>query len=672
MKLDSFRIQKYKSIIDSGWVDLEQLTVLVGKNESGKTSLLKALHKFNPFHEEDYIFATEWPRGLRKERDKNFSVCSCKFILTDDEKTELSDVLDNDFKEDFVEIHKSYKGEFEIVDPNEHFPEKLHPHVVDEIVESLSLPETDVAPAFKEEATKIKDEAIAICRKGTYSTLEELQGAISERLTPQMSPNGQPLFQNEQTWVQELSTKIQEAKKKHEETMTIREEAHEMLIQWLPTFIYMDDYRAFNGTCDLQEVHQRNSKNKATDSDKTIIMLMELAGLNLEDEVKKISEGDRDTRQFDLDDASKTLTKEIENRWSSKKYSVKFSADGSAFMTYVTDEDSTELIKLEERSKGFQWFFSFDLAFMYESGGTFDNCVLLLDEPGLHLHPGAQKDLLKRLEAYSEDNTMVYTTHLPFMLNLREPSRIRVISETETGSIVSSELSEAQPDAQLVLQASLGMEGSQSYLLSSHNLVVEGVDDYFFITELSNYLNRNSRAGLDDEIFITPAGGASKVAYLSTMMIGQKLNVFALLDSDGSGEDAKDQLVKQWLTKYNETSAHAHLLHDLVRAKHPFAIEDLFPEEFYLDCVKHVYAKQLAANGVEGITLKKGGMLIKRVESFMAENEIAFNKGSIAKHIRGLLAKLNEKQAKDANLDECINKAEALCQAINKAFNFSK
>jgi predicted ATP-dependent endonuclease of OLD family len=666
MKLNAFRIQRFKSIYDSGWVDLEQLTVLVGKNESGKTSLLKALHKFNPFHPESYIFSTEWPRGLRKERDENFPVCSCRFVLSDDEKAKLSEVLDKEFGEDAVEIQKSYKGEYEIVDPAEFFPDKLHPHVLDEITDSLVLPDSDVAPAFKEEALNIRNEAQEITRKGTFTSLESLGSSVNDRLKPHRSPNGQPLFQNEQAWINELTTKIQEADKKFKETMTIKEEAHELLVDWLPTFIYMDDYRTFNGTCDLQEVQQR-SKKKSTDEDKTIIMLMELAALDLDDEVRKISTEDPDSRQFDLDDASKTLTNEIKNRWSSRKYSVEFRADGPKFLTYVKDSNSDELIKLEERSKGFQWFFSFDLAFMYESGGTFENCVLLLDEPGLHLHPGAQKDLLKRLEAYSEENTMVYTTHLPFMLNLREPSRIRVISETESGSVVSSELSDAQPDAQLVLQASLGMAGSQSYLLSSHNLIVEGVDDYFFITEFSNFLNRSGRTGLSDEVFITPAGGASKVAYLSTMMIGQKLNVFALLDSDGSGEDAKDQLVKQWLTKYNDSSAHAHLLHEIVGATDPFAIEDIFPEDFYLIYVKQVYARQLAAHGIDEIKLSKGGMLIKRVESFMTENNIAFNKGSVAKRIRGVIAKLDEKSAKENGLEESLDRAESICKVVNNA-----
>jgi len=44
MKLTKFRIYNYKSIIDSGYCTLAaDLTILIGKNESGKSSILEAL-----------------------------------------------------------------------------------------------------------------------------------------------------------------------------------------------------------------------------------------------------------------------------------------------------------------------------------------------------------------------------------------------------------------------------------------------------------------------------------------------------------------------------------------------------------------------------------------------------------------------------------------------------
>lgn len=48
---------------------------------------------------------------------------------------------------------------------------------------------------------------------------------------------------------------------------------------------------------------------------------------------------------------------------------------------------------MEGRSTGLQWFLSFYLVFLVESQDTHSGCILLLDEPGLSLHPLAQRDL---------------------------------------------------------------------------------------------------------------------------------------------------------------------------------------------------------------------------------------------------------------------------------------
>ena len=45
--LGRFRVRKFRNIDDSGCIPVERVTAFVGRNESGKTALLKALHKFN-------------------------------------------------------------------------------------------------------------------------------------------------------------------------------------------------------------------------------------------------------------------------------------------------------------------------------------------------------------------------------------------------------------------------------------------------------------------------------------------------------------------------------------------------------------------------------------------------------------------------------------------------
>ncbi len=71
-----FKVTNFRNIDDSGWIPMERVTALVGRNESGKTALLKALHEFNaasqePFFRRDgkQISPGNWPpSGLQVRR----------------------------------------------------------------------------------------------------------------------------------------------------------------------------------------------------------------------------------------------------------------------------------------------------------------------------------------------------------------------------------------------------------------------------------------------------------------------------------------------------------------------------------------------------------------------------------------------------------------------------
>ena len=43
MILDSFSVTEFRSVEVSGWIDAEQITALIGTNESGKTNILLPL-----------------------------------------------------------------------------------------------------------------------------------------------------------------------------------------------------------------------------------------------------------------------------------------------------------------------------------------------------------------------------------------------------------------------------------------------------------------------------------------------------------------------------------------------------------------------------------------------------------------------------------------------------
>ena len=303
---------------------------------------------------------------------------------------------------------------------------------------------------------------------------------------------------------------------------------------------------------------------------------------------------------------------------------------------------------------------------MHESKGTFDGCVILLDEPGLHLHPEAQKDLLLRFEEYAKGNTLLYTTHLPFMIDLNHPARVRVLKETENGIVVTTDFIESPPEARFVLQAALGMNASQSFLVADRNLVVEGVDDYWVLTELSNLLQRDGKEGRPKDVLITPGGSASTAVHIATIMIGQNLDVVALFDSDDEGRRAQEKLDHNWLTQYKETQTKTLLLGKAVGACGDFALEDLFPENFITDIVKKVYSRQLTAAGVDEITLRGEDILWKKIKRFMEDHGIEeINKGPIAKELRNKLSDMKDVSELPEGTEE---KAIKLFEEIRNAF----
>lgn len=73
MILVDVRIKNYKCILDSETFSIDQLTCLVGKNESGKSAILQALYKLNPVDKEDtYDALYEYPKMYQTDFEAGF------------------------------------------------------------------------------------------------------------------------------------------------------------------------------------------------------------------------------------------------------------------------------------------------------------------------------------------------------------------------------------------------------------------------------------------------------------------------------------------------------------------------------------------------------------------------------------------------------------------------
>ncbi len=630
MKLTAFRIENYRCIQDSGWVEIDDIAVIVGKNESGKTSLLKGLWKFNPFHDVGYDLNREWPRGRRKEMSKDKVVSTVRFRLSPEEIALVEGIHETAKEITAVEITRDYNGHYRYrFLPNSPAAEHGVEWVVSLMDRKLgqSLP-GQLSEHFRNQycaalKTLLEDVQANGGSQRALAKLPEFKNSFQSYLHPQHPHN-----QQDRNNIPALNQLVDATVKEINATpiRLVIDAVHERL----PTFIYMDDYKMFKGAAQLDEVKQRRDSKHMSPEDETLVQIMQMAGLDLDQEVMKGGEEDREQRILDMNDASQTLTKLIADRWSQKKYEVMFQADGQHFITFVKDLHERVLVPLEERSRGFQWFFSFDMMFMYETKGQFKNCIILLDEPGLHLHAAAQRDLLKRMKAYAGSSQLVYTTHLPFMIEFTRLDNIYVAEEIEKqGTKVHKNWATADKDARFTLQAALGLSWCQSLFVGPYNLVVEGVTDFWFLTTISSIFREAAHDGLDEQLVVTPVGGASKAAYVGTILHGQKLNVAVLLDSDPEGKSAYEQLVHQWIMD----EKHVLRLGEVLGVKDQRTLEDLFDEGYYTAHVNAAYERELGGQPLT-ISPDRARPLVERVEEALKSKGVSkFNKGRVGKRI---------------------------------------
>ena len=104
------------------------------------------------------------------------------------------------------------------------------------------------------------------------------------------------------------------------------------------------------------------------------------------------------------------------------------------FKTYSFEvvETNETSYSLEERSLGFNWFFSFILYTTFRKARS-TNAIFLLDEPAYNLYAPMQKKILTSLDTLAEESTVIYSTHSPYFLSMTNYNTMYNISNPKVG-----------------------------------------------------------------------------------------------------------------------------------------------------------------------------------------------------------------------------------------------
>ena len=112
MRLESFKVTNFRSITDSGWVDVSQITAILGRNESGKSNLLRGLRSLNPAEGFTALNPIkDFPRHRRLEEcTDETKVVDSRWLLDDKERAELVALLPRAKDVRRVVVERRYQG----------------------------------------------------------------------------------------------------------------------------------------------------------------------------------------------------------------------------------------------------------------------------------------------------------------------------------------------------------------------------------------------------------------------------------------------------------------------------------------------------------------------------------------------------------------------------------
>jgi predicted ATP-dependent endonuclease of OLD family len=581
MILKEVTIKKFRNIIDSTKVDIESdITCLVGKNESGKSSFLNALYRLNPIRTNvEFKIEDQYPAWLeKKDRMKGVNLederpVNTLFELEENEIELINETFgEGVLKSNTLTLNKSYKGTLF------HWLNLDESQYLKNLIQGLSF-----SKETRAEITK--------CSK-----VSELRSFLEN-------------YESDEETTEKETESIDSLKERIEEQIgksaTLISACYSLIQKYIPKFIYFDKYSTLPYTVKIKEVLEADDST-LDDNMLTAKSLLRMAAADDD----YLLNPDYERRKRELENVANALTQDVLEYWS-QNTSLRVNPDIDKTtinkpngQTTVIDElkiriwDDKHFLSLpfDEHSTGFQWFFSFLAAFSeYEYKD--EPVIILLDEPGLGLHGKAQADFLRFIEErLAPKRQVIYSTHSPFMVQPNKLERARIVEEKsrDEGSKVTADVLTSDPDTLFPLQGALGYDLAQHMFISKNNLILEGTSDYTYISAISDFLVEKGRIGLKDEWTLIPVGGADLIPTF-VALLGIHLDLTVVVDARKEGNQKLANLSKNGYLKSKKIIT----LNEIVASKLA-DIEDLFSESDYLKLYNDTFSKTHKPEDLKG------------------------------------------------------------------------
>jgi len=578
MKYLEFKIENYKGIIGPLIVKIDSkrsLIPLIGMNECGKTSVLKAILSFSYFNDSlspSYKHLVDIENLYSLDVENYSPQISAKIELN---KDEFVDILEESVAEFLLayndkKVDSAKKKERDIFSP-EYWKKRKR----DECIEIENLHVIDVVRKINDTLPK------APRYHGTYEIEEcewinlflnpklpsPLKTEVYKRIASNLAYHS-PRILYFDDFQDNVANEIDITKNGYWQSVLNVLFSKTNKSYSLETFLEIDDSRKRDSVLDavnayLNSVLTEEWKKLRTDTDNADILIIEL---RYHERIGKDEDGQEIPEKI-------IETRVVENR---RHFNV------------------------NDRSKGFYWFFNFVMKLEFNPSADRESkegqeILYLLDEPGSYLHAAAQMKLCEKLQKLSETSCIIYATHSHYLLNPAyiPINNVQVVKKADNQILMESvyKYSEGK-NRDTALQPLLDALDVPKYIdrivEGQKILVAEGITEYYAFMLFSDV----------QEITILPAAGASKAKNLVPFLIGFGGDFRVLWDNDRTGNNALRDAQKD----YGDDVARCHFrqlpkesneLEELITEEDWALIKNELQEVSHLDSDKKILLRDL-------------------------------------------------------------------------------
>ena len=511
MKLDKIKISGYKSVED---VELpikkygdcgSYTTILLGKNETGKSNTLDAI-----------AIPVAMNLGL------NTDFLSTRTAQTESERISISYIYDIDDSDENLRIIDTI-GESEI--PKE-IIDNLQINSLTKIVflkKEEPIFRYDVDISFNLQGIDISDYCISKSQDYAYSNSSDGFGSLIIKRFSEIEKDATDQY-------------ICLTTKKFKDILVSLIKKYDQSLPSISYWSSSQDYLIHDGV-NLRDFAE-------TLSNIPLRNMFYLAGLKtqkeIRDKISDISSSHKELSKFSIKIADAT-TRYVNEKWSELPIKFHIDIDNNLVMyVYVKDNtDDYNIFSMDDRSQGFKQFISILLSLSIENTtGELKNHIILLDEPEVHLHPSGIRWLKKELIEIGKNNYLFVATHSVFMLDRKTKERHFLFTKDSSGL---TRIRQIQTDDDINSDENLSQAFGVNIMtdfISPYRLLVEGLTDKKIIQKALDKVHNNHG------VMISKGNGNNLPATL-TYLDYYNVDAMVIVDDDSAGKEIKEKIIKR-------------------------------------------------------------------------------------------------------------------------------